>query len=491
MVTVAAVLAARELALQAINLPHPDAEIRWVATSELPDPAAFFEGGEILLTTGLQTTAWRSEWDGYVRSLVDAGVVGIGIGTGLTYARPPLGLVRACESSGLNLFDVPRSTPFVAISHRMSQMLAAEVEEAARQALGHQRKLTAAAARPRGALAVIEVLARILAGAVAVVSADGQMELGPVGEKRTDLRPEVLAPEVRKLRQRGARSASTLSDAAGTTVLQPLGVSGQRSSYLAAIGPSRLSDAQRSAITTAVALLGLIGEQARSAAVTRRRLRLRAVELTVAGDPGTAQLVLDIEPDAPQLPDDLRIVLAAGTPEAVGGAVDAAERMGVIAAGDDDRLCAIAPEDRAGAVAATLADDGLLVGVGNRATAGDAAGSHRTAGLALAQATPATPVITWDRVVAQGPLGLIDARSAQTFATGFLGGLDDEQIETLRCFLRHHGSRLKVAEELGLHRNTVRNRLDAIEAVLPGALDDPQTRVSAWIALQSLPDRTC
>ncbi|WP_235654130.1 helix-turn-helix domain-containing protein [Mycolicibacterium houstonense] len=46
----------------------------------------------------------------------------------------------------------------------------------------------------------------------------------------------------------------------------------------------------------------------------------------------------------------------------------------------------------------------------------------------------------------------------------------------------------RVAEELGLHRNTVRNRLAAIEAVLPGRLDDPQTRVSAWIALQSIPD---
>ena len=44
-----------------------------------------------------------------------------------------------------------------------------------------------------------------------------------------------------------------------------------------------------------------------------------------------------------------------------------------------------------------------------------------------------------------------------------------------------------VAEELGLHRNTVRNRLEAIEAVLPGKLDDPQTRVSAWIALQISP----
>lgn len=87
----------------------------------------------------------------------------------------------------------------------------------------------------------------------------------------------------------------------------------------------------------------------------------------------------------------------------------------------------------------------------------------------------------------RGPLSLIDPERAETFATSFLGGLDSGQLETLRCFLRNHGSRLKVAEELGLHRNTVRNRLAAIETELPGPLDDPQTRVSAWIALQSLP----
>src|SRR6478752_9672142 len=86
-------------------------------------------------------------------------------------------------------------------------------------------------------------------------------------------------------------------------------------------------------------------------------------------------------------------------------------------------------------------------------------------------------------------LRLIDPTRAEAFATSFLAGLNDEQLETLRCFLRHHGSQLKGADELGLHRNAVRNRLDVIDATLPGVFDDPQIRVSAWITLQSLP--TC
>lgn len=137
-------------------------------------------------------------------------------------------------------------------------------------------------------------------------------------------------------------------------------------------------------------------------------------------------------------------------------------------------------------MAAVAVDAGLQVGVGDAVALSDAASSYRTAGLALAQATPTAALVVWDRVISDGPLGLIDPTRARTFAESWLRDLDSEQLDTLRCFLRHHGSRLKVAEELGLHRNTVRNRLEAIEAALPGQLDDPQTRVSAWIALQSL-----
>ena len=71
MVTVGSVLALNELALHAVHVPAPELDVRWVATSELLDPAPFLEGGEILLTTGLETRGWRREWDGYVSRLAD------------------------------------------------------------------------------------------------------------------------------------------------------------------------------------------------------------------------------------------------------------------------------------------------------------------------------------------------------------------------------------------------------------------------------------
>ncbi|WP_231751007.1 PucR family transcriptional regulator [Mycobacterium sp. NAZ190054] len=482
-------LADTGLALVPVHTPRPEQAVRWVATSELPDPAPFFEGGEILLTTGLQTKRWSREWVRYVRGLADAGIPALGFATGLTFAAPPAALVEACATFGLNLFEVPRATPFVAISHRVSRMLADEEEASARGALKVQRTLTASAAGPQGALGVLKALAKILAGSACIVAADGRVALGPVGERQAAMSAADLATEVRRLHQRGPRSAATLSNAAGTTVLQPLGVSGRRTSFLAALGPERFSGSQRSAITTAVALLSLISEQERTAAETRRRLRSRAVELAVAGDAETAQLVLGIEPEMPPLPSPMRVIRAGGTAAQLADASSLLDERRALAAGGDDEVCVITADSDRAALTAELCGAGLLVGVGRRTGIRDAPESHRTAGIALAQATPAAAIAEWDHIFRQGPLGLMDPGDARSFAESYLGRLDTEQLDLLRCYLRNHGSRLKVAEEMGLHRNTIRNRLDAIAERLPGPLDDPQTRVSAWIALQTMDSR--
>src|SRR5680860_1787835 len=109
MTTVGDLLREPGLDLVEAHLPHPDVEVRWVATSELADPGPFLEGGEVLLTTGLDAVGWRGEWHGYVDRLVAARVVALGLGVGLTHRRTPVALVDACRELGLNLFEVPVS----------------------------------------------------------------------------------------------------------------------------------------------------------------------------------------------------------------------------------------------------------------------------------------------------------------------------------------------------------------------------------------------
>ena len=207
MVTVGSVLAQNELALHAVHVPAPELDVRWVATSELLDPAPFLEGGEILLTTGLETRGWRREWDGYVSRLADVRIAALGIGTGLTHIKAPAGLIRACEAHGLNLIEVPRGTPFVAISRRTAQLLQQDEAEAAREALRIQRRLTSAAAKPDATAAVIQMLAHVVGGAACVLSTDGHAILGPLGERGDELlTPDVVTGNSAPTPSRAARS---------------------------------------------------------------------------------------------------------------------------------------------------------------------------------------------------------------------------------------------------------------------------------------------
>lgn len=487
MVDVATLLDAGELALRPVVLARPDQVIRWVATSELPDPTPFFQGGELLLTTGLQTASWTSEWQDYVQALVRSGTVGVGFGTGVNHTQVPRRLVSACRAAGLNLIEVPRPTPFVAISHRVSRLLMEEEQASAGEALEFQRRLTAAAAKPDGIRAMLAALAHALRGAAALFSGDGQLLAGPTGIRRSELNIDRVAGEISVLRRQRTPSSAVLADPEGLTVVQSVGAARGRGPFLAVLGPPRLTLSQRSAVTTAVALLGLIAEQEHRAEQTRRTVRGRAVELLVAGDLVTAQIVLSIDGTAPVIPDRLRMVHASGAPETLLDAIAAAESRSGICAVRGDILWVAVGDTRAGGLAGALADLGMLVGVGSGTAAGHAAESHRTAEIALAQANSTSTLVGWDDLVQRGPLGLIDPEGAAQFATALLGDLTEEQLTTLRSFLTHHGSQLKVSEALGIHRNTVRKRLAAIESKLDGSLDDPQLRVNAWIALQTLP----
>lgn len=488
MVLVADVLEAPALALHAIHVGRAEAAVRWVATSELADPTPYLEGGEILLTTGLETESWHDEWDPYVRRLAQADVAALGFGIGLTHARTPAPLRAACRAHGMNLFEVPRRTRFVAISRYVAHLLEEQESTATREALTTQRRLVSAAAKAHPAASVIAALATALDGAACLMDPDGRVLTGPVGPRRSEFPLEEVADDVKRLRSHGLRSAAAQSNPTLSASVHPIGLHGRPSAYLAASMPAWASEGQRQAVTTTVALLGLIDEQDRGHARTRQRLRTRALELLTESDHRTAQLVLEVDQPAMQLPKHLRFLRATGTESAVENAAATLDRRGVLAGGYAGELCAVTGPSQAESIGAALTDEGLLVGIGNSVATADGATGYRTAGLALAQATDTSGAVVWDKVVDTGPLGLIDPQKAAAFSEYWLRGLDSEQLETLRCFLRHHGSRLKVAEELGLHRNTVRNRLAAIEEMLPGKLDDPQTRVSAWIALQSVPD---
>jgi purine catabolism regulator len=484
MVHVALLVEQHELRLRAVHLPQPDATIRWVATSELEDPAPFLEGGELLLTTGLATRTWRSQWDGYVHRLASAGVSSLALGVGLTHRRAPAALVRACEQHGLNLLEVPRKTTFVAVSRAAVRLIEQRDESEAKLALQTQRHLTAAAVRDDPRQAVVGRLAHLLDGAVFLFSADGHLEVQPMGPRRPLADVVAAGVELKRIRSQGLRAASTVSDDELTRLVVPVGLRGRPGHYLAVVVPGRVTNVRRSAIATAVALLGLTAEQERDRRETRRRLLGKSYELLSLGEVDSAVIVAEAS-GAPVLPGRVQIAHASGPEDALDDALAELEREQVLATLDDGILRLVAAPAHAGRLAEDLVARGLAVGVGESVRLSDVAKAHATAALALARASTATGVVRWTRVVRGGAVGLLAQDVAESFSASFLGGLDEPQTATLRSFLSHHGSRLKVAKELGLHRNTVRNRLAQIESTIGRSMDDPDARASAWLALQA------
>ncbi|HET9420441.1 MAG TPA: PucR family transcriptional regulator [Nocardioides sp.] len=476
--TLADLLAVPDLALRDVAVTSADAEVRWVATSELVDPTPYLQGGEVLLTTGLGTARWRTKWREYVDRLARAEVAALGLGVGLTHAHAPATLVQACRDAGLNLFEVPRPTAFVAISRAAAALLDDERDQVARRSLDAQRSLTRAALERDDVPALLEALAEQVGGAAATVTREGE----PTSTHGSGVDGSVVREEVARVRSQGLRAAASSAGLDGTTLVQPLGVRSRPELWLAVFVPGRPSDVHRAAVATAVSLLSLALEREQDRRRAERRLRERAVELVLTGDPRTARILLDAN-----LPRQVRVVCARGSAEPVDDALAALEQERVLAAVVGEDLVVVSPARRAPSVATLLADRELLVGIGRAVPLAEAAESRETADHALAATTPGAPVRRWDDQAAGGVSGLLDPGRARAFARSYLAPLGDDPalLDTLAAFLRRHGSVLATAEELTVHRNTVRNRIRQIESLLDVSLDDPQVRVDAWVALHA------
>jgi Purine catabolism regulatory protein-like family/PucR C-terminal helix-turn-helix domain len=490
-VTVRDVLGEKALRLRVLELPRPEAEVRWVAVSELADPAPFLEGGEVLLTTGLDSRRWREEWEGYVGRLADVGVVALGLAVGMTHDQAPDALVEACRARAVNLFEVPRETTFVAISQAAVGLLNADERAAEREALDVQRRLAQAALRADDTTAVLHRLADFAGGAACLMAADGRLEADRVGPRPQLVDLTAARTEVARIRPLGLRAASSLSTPGGTLLVQPVGLAARPATYFVAGFPGRLSDTQRSAVGTAVALLSLADERRRAGRDTDRALRVRAMQLLRRGEARTAGLVLSARPAAPatRLPKRAVMLRASGAAEALTDALAAVEEQHVLSGLLDGELLCVAQVAQAARLAGELAELGLSVGVGEEVALAELERSHATAGFALGTTSLAAPVAFWTAAVAEGVLSLVAAAKAAAFARSLLapleGEAEQELLGTLHAFLRHHGSQVRVSEELGVHRNTVRHRLAAVEKALGRSLDDPQVRVDCWVALQA------
>ncbi|MFW6720104.1 PucR family transcriptional regulator ligand-binding domain-containing protein [Streptomyces sp. MAR4 CNY-716] len=186
--------------------------VRWAQTSELIDPVPYLEGGELILTTALKLDVEDADaMRRYMRRLVDAGVVGVGFGVGVNYETAPEALLAAAREARLPLLEVPRKTPFIAISKVVSAAIAADQYRALTRGFEAQRDLTRAALGAEGPATVVSRLAAHVDGWAALYDTAGEvLAVSPAGAAA---RAEALKGDAARLRRRPAPASAVVAGA--------------------------------------------------------------------------------------------------------------------------------------------------------------------------------------------------------------------------------------------------------------------------------------
>ena len=487
-------LALPDLGLRLIKSGPGDPEISWVSTTELLDLSRYLDGGEVLLTTGLAFTENDPRWRDFVASLNRARIAAIGFGVGVNHDTVPTPLVQAATQYRVALFEIPLPTPFVAISKAAAGLLRADELRAARGALQVQQRLLDGARGDQDPAEVLAVIAQATGRHLALVTTDNTLVASTAGFAAQQGTIEYIDLD---------REGTLRLGVAGTTPLTPEG------NAIIAAGSMVLG-------------LGLHGGRADELRERERWQRLALGLLEGTQGPDAFSILAPALPDS-EYPTRLRAIAVQGGAEDV-----AAWRKRPLSG--LDRLVAPDPaappapglglawqvcpdtEEAVSRALAAAAAHGLDAVVGRSVPTDHAPASRRSAAGRLRALSPTEPLyraprvptVVWadrDTPLFEALVGLTESGAAHALGGQVLGPLsldtaanhsgeditaaEREQLRaTLIAVFEHDGQRGPAAASLGIHRNTLRDRLSRIERLTSRSLTDADDRAELWFALR-------
>ena len=525
MVLVSDLMDRADLGVQAVLLPAPRAALTWVVATELLQPASYLEGGELVLTTGLvMADAEAGTWREYVASLVEAGVAALGLGTGIAFDTVPEDLREACRIGRLNLLEVPLEVSFASISREVGAMLQTAEPEIGAEGAGDEetlvlQQLTRAAAKDNQS-AIMRALASILRGEVSLRDAAGRTVVGPFGPVATGIDDEV-AECIDRIRPGGMRGAGAVGLGDDMRlVVRPVGITGEPESYLVTVQRETLTRAQTLGVDLAWSFLNLIAESSKAFTGWLLRLVGAAAEHLLAGEVAQGLALADQVQELvlTRLPSperrsvsaaggghQWRVICLEGGSAAVAGLSTVLARLLVerrgAAVGErllwrtdrgGDRLTILGEAERVPA----LLEDGRVAPWTRRMRIGVSGPTgitdlQRGAQQALSVCTGARQLgqaVRWEASGLPSVTDLLDEDRARAFARARLGGVIDqpELLELLEVYLSEAGAVQRIAERLGVHRNSVPARLARLRRALGVDIEDAEQRANLWFALHFL-----
>lgn len=442
-------------------------EVGWLHVSELEDPTPFLEGGEFLLTTGLGIGDLATTHRAYLRRLAKHGLAGLGFGVGFGFSDVPGSLVEEANKLGFPLVCVPYEVPFVAITKAAGTRLASAQLERQTRALEVNERLADAVLEGRGVQALLAIVSSHLGCSLALLDERGRV----VAERRTGKR--ISFDGCLELQLGGGAVLRAVRDG------EPFGEYDR--------------------------LVLHHGQTAVGFELSRRRA-VSAAELRLAGD-----LLDDLESDRLDDRDASRRMTAFGLDASRAHAAllavpvdgipgdrlreDVAElldRRGV-------RYLSTARPDRAAFLVETIAEEdvlelarkivdaqpGVRVAVG-RPTHGRALSRSLVEARAAIDAVSG-PVASYHDLGSLELLLSLPDGALEAFVDRVLGSTADNArlAESLAALLDTGCRWSEAAEALGVHRHTLRYRMDRLKERTGRHPDDPQQRMELWLAVKA------
>jgi purine catabolism regulator len=456
--------------------------------SELLEPGAWLQGGELLMTIGLQLPMTDAACSRYVAHLKDAGATALALGLGpdFPHQEAPLPLVEAAREQGLPMLTVPPHIPFIALTKAVFAALAADEHAAMQRSLDLHRELTRAASAGGGVTGLAATWWKRTGTHLLVIDRAGR-HLAATASVADDLAERAHGLVV-QVEGRGVHASSRRREGPDLLEVQPLGVRHLRGfAVFHAVG----KDIDRVAAAALTSMLTLEFERTHLADEPERHRR--AALVTRLLDPGHAPDPADLQ--SAGLAGARAIVVAIGTESLAEPAQTAADLAlalpGGLVRNADSRIDLICPESFDPRPVLARFAPGASAGLSKPAPprALHAALEHAIAALHASRAVGG-PVEQPTDLVQQLLTTAVDAEAVRSFAAAVLapisaadpgGGLTD----TLRTWLAHDCSVDATAQRLGVHRHTVRNRLRRMAEVTAGRITTPDGQLEYRLALKA------